>query len=189
MITTQEAFRGLYAAWRLLLRDRSAVALLDDSAEGFWKSFSCAVIILPGYILLVAFAGGGPAEDTDPIRIVLVEGISYVIGWVAWPLLVSYITPLLDRREAYIRYIVAYNWSAGPQILILILLLVLQSSGILNQGPFAAISLVALLVLMFYHGFIVRLALDVTVELAVALVVGEFLLGQVIRMVSDAMLA
>ncbi len=188
MITTQEAFRGLYAAWRLLLRDRSAVALLDDSVDGFWKSFSCAVIILPGYVLLVAFAGGGPAEGAHPIRIVLVEGIGYVIGWVAWPLLASYITPLLNRREAYIRYIVAYNWSAGPQILILILLLVLQSSGILHQGPFTVVSLVTLLVLMFYHGFIVRIALDVAVELAVALVVGEFLLGQMIRMVSDAML-
>ena len=83
----------------------------------------------------------------------------------------------------------AYNWSAGPQILILILLLVLQISGILHQGPFVAVSLVVLLVLMFYHSFIVRVALDVAVELAVALVVGEFLLGQMIRMVVDTMLA
>ncbi len=83
MITSQEAVRRLYAAWRLLLRDRSAVTLLDDSVEGFWKSFSCAVIILPGYILLVAFAGDGPAEGAHPVRIVVVEGIGYVIGWVA----------------------------------------------------------------------------------------------------------
>ena len=189
MITTQEAFRGLYAAWRLLLRDRSAVALLDDSADGFWKSFSCAVIVLPAYIILIAFAGGGPPAGAHPIRIILVEGIGYIIGWVAWPLVAAYIAPFLGRGEVYIRYIVAYNWSAGPQIVILVLLLALQSSGILSQGPFTAVSLFALLVLLFYHGFIVRVALDVAVELAVALVVGEFLLGQMIRIVSDAMLA
>ena len=80
MITTQEAVRGLYAAWRFLLRDRGAVAMLDDSVEGIWKSFSCAVIILPGYILLVAFAGAGADVGAHPIRIVVVEGIGYVIG-------------------------------------------------------------------------------------------------------------
>ena len=189
MITTQEAVRGLYAAWRFLLRDRGAVAMLDDSVEGFWKSFSCAVIILPGYILLVAFAGAGPDVGAHPIRIVVVEGIGYVIGWTAWPLIASYVVPMLDRHEAYIRYIVAYNWSAGIQILILLLLLVLQSSGLLSLGPSMAVSLFVLLVLLFYHGFIVRVALDIAVEFAVALVIGEFLLGQSIRFVSDAMLS
>ena len=96
---------------------------------------------------------------------------------------------MLDRHEAYIRYIVAYNWSAGIQILILLLLLVLQSSGLLSLGPSMAVSLFVLLVLLFYHGFIVRVALDIAVEFAVAMVIGEFLLGQSIRFVSDAMLS
>ena len=189
MITAQEAFRGLYGAWRLFLRDRSALALFDDSIEGYWKSFSCAAIVLPGYILLVYGAGAEPSADIHPIRVVFVEGIGYVIGWVAWPLAAAYIAPLLGRGENYMRYIVAYNWSAGTQIVALLLLLVFQGSGIVSEGAFAGIGLVALLILLFYHGFIVRVALDIRVELAVALVIGEFLLGQMIRTVANALLS
>ena len=47
MITKQEVFKGLYGAWRLLLGDRGAVALFDDSIMGFWKSFFAAILILP----------------------------------------------------------------------------------------------------------------------------------------------
>ena len=189
MITTQEAFRGLYAAWRLFLRDRSALALFDDSVEGYWKSFACAVIVLPGYILLVYGAGAEPSADVHPLRIIFVEGIGYIIGWVAWPLAAAYIAPLLGRGENYMCYIVAYNWSAGTQIVALLLLLVFQSSGLVSEGAFAGIGLVALLILLFYHGFIVRVALDVAVELVVALVIGEFLLGQMIRTVANALIA
>jgi hypothetical protein len=95
----------------------------------------------------------------------------------------------LGRRETYIRYIVAYNWSAGMQIVILVILFVFQSSGLVSEGAFAGIGLVAFLVLLFYHGFIIRVALEVAVELAVALVVSELLLGQMIRTVSNALLA
>ena len=83
-----------------------------------------------------------------PLRIVVVEGIGYVIGWVAWPLAAAYIAPLLGRGENYIRYIVAYNWSAGTQIVALLLLLVFQSSGLVSEGTFAGIGLVALLILL-----------------------------------------
>ena len=35
MITKQEIYEGLFGAWRLLLQDRGAVALFDDSVSGF----------------------------------------------------------------------------------------------------------------------------------------------------------
>ena len=63
MITREEAITGLYAAWRLFLRDRRAVALFDDSYAGVVKSFFCAVIVLPGYVLLLAFGPGFGGED------------------------------------------------------------------------------------------------------------------------------
>ena len=53
MIKKQEIYEGLYAAWRLLLRDRAAIALFDDSASGFWKSFVSAAMIFPIYIALL----------------------------------------------------------------------------------------------------------------------------------------
>ena len=53
MITKQEIYEGLFGAWRLLLRDRGAVALFDDSVSGFWKSFVGAALIFPIYAALL----------------------------------------------------------------------------------------------------------------------------------------
>ncbi len=189
MITAREALRGLYAAARLFLFDKSAIAIFDSSVVGFWKSFSCAVIVLPGYVFLVAFSSSGPPLDIQPLRIFVIEGIGYIIGWTAWPLAAAYFTPLLNRQEAYIRYVVAYNWSTGPQVVILILLLTLHSMGILSDGLIIWVSIIVLFILLFYHGYIIRVALDVSVELAVCLVIAEFLIGQIIRLTSNSMLA
>jgi len=188
MITAQEVFRGIYAAWRLFLRDRSALALFDNSIEGYWKSFICAVVILPGFFLLVYIADAELSANIHPLRIVVVEGIGYVIGWVAWPLATAYILPLVGCGKNYIRYIVAYNWSSGTQIAALLLLQAFQSGRVLSDGVFAGVGLVALLILLFYHGFIIRITLDVAVKLVVALVIGEFFLGQMIRTVVNALL-
>src|SRR3546814_20079149 len=90
-------------------------------------SFWCAVIVLPAYIPLVIFGRGLPNGDAGFFRIVSVETIAYVIGWVAWPLLMSYLAPALDKNRQYIRYIVAYNWSAGPQDLVRLRVLLLET--------------------------------------------------------------
>lgn len=188
MISTQDAFRGLYAAARLFLFDKYAMTLFDDSATGFWKSFFCAIIILPGYACIVAYSNGSSHVDLHPLRVLLIEGIGYVIGWVAWPLAAAYFTPFLNRQEAYIRYIVAYNWSAGPQVVILILLLAFQNTGFFSESIIIWASFAALLIILFYHGFIIRVALEVKAEFTVCLVITEFILGQFIRLISNTML-
>ena len=72
MISKQELLLSLYGAWRLLLRDTKGIEWLDDSPEGFWKSFFCAVVVLPGYILLLAFSPTPYYEDAGVVQIFLV---------------------------------------------------------------------------------------------------------------------
>src|SRR3546814_1942435 len=86
----------------------------------------------------------------------------------------SYLAPALDKNRQYIRYIVAYNWSAGPQALVLLGVLVLGATGFLPTGFTHLLGLVALIVLLVYHFFIVRIALEADTFAAIALVVGEF---------------
>lgn len=188
MITMSEVWTGLFAAWRMFLRDSRAIALFDDSVPGVIKSFFCAVVVLPGYIIILALGPAPIPAEVSGFRIVTVEAIAYVISWTAWPLLMAPVAKALDKDANYCRYIVAYNWSAGPQILILLSVLLLSAIDILPRDVLVLINLAALAILLFYHLFILRTALEISPYVAVALVIGEFMLSQFIIVTRNGML-
>jgi hypothetical protein len=187
MIARHEVQLSLYGAWRLFLRDPRGIEWLDTSIEGYWKSFFCAVIVLPGYAMWLAIVGGD-YTDVGVFRVVTVEGITYVIQWVAWPLFMSYIAPVIDRDQHYIRYIVAFNWSAGVQIAIYMIILAIRLTGFAQGGFLVVLGFVAIVIILSYHWYVLRIALEVSSITAVFLVAGEFMLGQIIRSVGQGML-
>ncbi|NKB54714.1 MAG: hypothetical protein GKS00_00085 [Alphaproteobacteria bacterium] len=187
MIARHEVLLSLYGAWRLFLRDPRGLEWLDTSIEGFWKSFFCAVIVLPGYILWIAFASSGTG-DAGFFRIVTVEGITYVIQWTAWPLLMAYLAPTIDRDEYYIRYIVAYNWSAGIQIAIYMIVLVVKFTGTASDGFLVTLGFVATVIILSYQWYVARVGLEVSGVGAAGIVAGEFVLGQIIHAIGQSML-
>ncbi len=184
MITRAEILISLYGAWRLLIRDPRGIEWLDNSIEGYWKSFFCAVVVLPGYLLWFAFSVYDTSFDAGPFRILFVESISYVIGWVAWPLLMAYIAPALDRDRNYIRYIVAYNWSAGISMVFYLVILAIRLTGVAPEGIMALFSFIALVVILSYHWYVLCIALEVSPGAAAGLVAGDFVLSQIISGIS-----
>ncbi|MGE4219020.1 MAG: hypothetical protein AB7G39_06195 [Alphaproteobacteria bacterium] len=179
----EETLTGLFAAWRVLLRDGRAVALFDATPAGFWKSFFCAVVVLPPYVFLMWLVD---AWGDDPAwgRVILVEAIAYVIAWTAWPVLIAHIVPLLDRQDRYIRYIVAYNWSSGPQTLVWVAATLLSIAGLLPTP----LGVVVLVVLLAYQTFIARVALEIATLPAVALALSDFFLGHIVRAARELLL-
>ncbi len=187
MITRHEVLISLYGAWRLFLRDPRGIEWLDDSIEGFWKSFFCAVIVLPVYVFWFLVRDGEAAE-AGFIRTFAVEGIAYVIAWVAWPLVMAYVAPAIGRDDNYIRYIVAYNWSSGVQVAILLVVLVIEVSGLAPGGIVAIFGVIATVLVLVYHWYVLRIGLEITGLPAAALVAGDFMLARVIHGVSQNML-
>ena len=188
MITTQETVTGLFAAWRMFMRDRRAIALFDDSLMGVIKSFFCAVLVLPGYILIMALGPGDGSAEVGFFRLVTVNAAAYVVLWVAWPLLMAYIAPALDRDAEYFRYVVAYNWSWAPQILLILIVILLAASGVVPRDILVTLNIAAIVVMVLYHLFILRVALRLTLLLGIALVVAELILSQFVILVRDGML-
>ncbi len=180
MITRQEAIEGLYGAWRLFLRDPGAVALFDDSPNGFFKSFFCAVLVLPAYILLAALGPGAVEPTRGILATLVVEASAYVIGWVAWPLVMAHVAPLIGRERQYRLYIVAFNWSNAVQIGLFLSILLLNLAGVVPDRALPLVNLIALIVAIFYHMFILRVTMDLRGLGAFGLVFGEFVLGQFI---------
>lgn len=180
MITRREIAVSLHAAWRLLLRDASAIDRFDNSISGVIKSFYCAIIVLPGYALILAVSSTLQESDTALIPFVAANFIAYVAGWAAWPLVMHYVAPLIGRDEAYCRYIAAYNWSSGPYVLIVLLMHIPVAFGLASPQFLMVVSLLGLVIMLFYHFFIVRIALRMRPLGAVGLVIAEYFLGDLI---------
>jgi hypothetical protein len=188
MISRHEVLISLYGASRLFIRDPRGIDWLDDSIDGYWKSFFCALVILPGYIIWIALGSGELYKDVGLFQIASVETIAYVIGWVAWPLVMAYIAPAIGKDDRYIRYIVAFNWSSAIQIVLYLLVLFLGVVVKVPAGFAAFFAFFVLIILLVYHWFILRVALEASPGGAVGLVIGELVLGQFIRGISQGML-
>ena len=75
-------------ALRLARGDRRGLGFFDTSIDGFWRSFRAAAICYPLYLLLLSFRVAAAQWEASGIATILViETISYVISWVAFPLL------------------------------------------------------------------------------------------------------
>ena len=190
MIEARDIARGVFGVWRLAHFDPQGMAFIDRTIEGFWKSFFSAVIVLPGYVALMALARGnqsGEIANAPLWRVVTIEGIAYVIAWVAFPLAMVVIADLLDRREHYIGFIVAANWSAVVQIAVL-----LPAAAIYAA---TGISLALMLYIVLWSGifvyawFIAKTAMDITGPAAVGIVALSFVLDILIDGISGLIIA
>lgn len=188
MITATEAFTGLYAAWRLFLRDARAVTLFDATPLGALKSFSCALIILPGYILFVAYVHSRGIADVSLTRFLMVEAIAYVVSWCAWPLLMFYIAQAMDKTGDYLLYLTAFNWSAGPKMLVWLTVLFLAFADIVSGGVLVLVNIAAVVLVLLYHLFIMRTTFKFSFFVSLGLVIGELLLDQFILQVRGSLL-
>src|SRR5580693_18139 len=89
---------ALTGTLRLARGDRGGLSCFDRSLDGFWRSFRAAVICYPLYLVLLTMRiTVAEWESSSGWRIVAVETIGYVIGWVAFPLVMLTVTQRLGR--------------------------------------------------------------------------------------------
>ena len=190
MIETRNIVRGVFSVWRLAHFDPQGMKLVDSTMDGFWKSFFSAIIVLPGYVALMALGRHSwPGEiAAAPLwRIVAIEGIAYVIAWVAFPLAMVVIADLLDRREHYIGFIVAANWSAVVQIAVFLPTAAVYAA--IGNSFALALYILVWSGLFVYAWFIARTAMDIN-NLAAAGIVGlSFVLDVLIEGIIGLMIA
>lgn len=189
-ITMAETTRGVSVAWRLFMRDGEAAQAIDDSYEGAVKSFWCAAIVLPFYLLylslLLRLPGdiqsnyGLMVEHAGLAPATMVKIIAYAIGWVAWPLVMHRLAPVLDRDRHFFRYIVAYNWMSVVTAVLLLGYGAALAWGLAGGQMAAVLGLAVAATLLAYHWFIIRVTLEVGGGVAAGIVVAEFALASLI---------
>lgn len=182
----QEIVESVFGAYLLARMDRSGMSHFNITVDGFWNSFFAAVIVAPGYAVMVAQKLMGRPETFDLGWVVIIHGVAYVVGWAAFPLVALLLTALLGVSQNYVPMIVAANWAAVIQVGVFLagLLLSVILPGFLG-GMVLTIATVAIL---FYQWFVLRTALDTTGGIALALVLVDLVLNTVINLSAERML-
>ena len=182
---------ALAGTWRLARGDRGGLFCFDRSLDGFWRSFRAAIIAYPFYLVLLAMrVSVGDWQRSGGLRIVTVETIGYVIGWVAFPLLMLTVTQHLGRAHRFFDFMVPYNWCQVPQSALFVLVGLAFESGMLGPRSAAGIGLVAVVATLIYEWYvwyIARVALDITGPTAVFIAVLDFVLGVLISQVAGGL--
>jgi hypothetical protein len=181
MITKQEIFEGLYGAWRLLLGDRGAIALFDNSVAGFWKSFFAAILVLPIYFAMTAIGAIEFDSSRSLPAIVLIVLEFYIIAWVLWPLIIGHVLRVIDRDEKFTLYVVAYNWMSAVGAGLFFIAVLVTTLLPIPDGFAGLIMVGALLGVLGYHVFIAHATLNISISVATGLTIADFILHETVQ--------
>lgn len=186
-IAIDETMRGLFATWRMFLRDARAASLFQNNYSAVLRSYWAIAVILPVYLLSAAieyatpsdnfFNFGRLAAEAGLGRAVLSEICIFALCWfVVWPLVVDRLAGVLDCERNFLRYVAAYNWMHVPYALVGLVFWIGEFAGIVHAGNRLAVSMTLLATIWAYHWFVLRHVLGVTGVAAAVLVAMEYVL-------------
>ncbi len=184
MMVAVEIARALGGLWRLINLDPRGLDFFDRTIDGFWRSFRVALYVLPAYALLIPAQLMAERPTASWGRVMIVELLTYIVGWLAFPVIAWELCRRFDRSAAYIGYIVVYNWSAFLAVALALVVSTVHLTGFLSPGFLGLLGLAAYAAWLGYLWFVTKLALNVDGLVATALVVLEFVLSEVLQQVS-----
>lgn len=177
-LTARDLSWSLFGVWRLARLDPEGAEYFGNTPQAFWKSFWAAALVAPAYAVVLAMEVGSLGPDgPHPLRYVLLQCIAYVIGWVAFPLVMVRMSELLEAWGFYYRYIAAYNWFQVLWTLIVLPVSLILAGGALPPVAADLLSLLVLGVMLGYGWFIASNVLDLNGFTAIGVVVLDFVIG------------
>ena len=187
MPSAQEIARAITGAWRLFCFDPKGLELFEDSPEAFWKSFTAALIVAPGFAALVALRVRDLEVQDSLLAIFALESMSYVVLWTAMPVLLYSICRLIDRERRYLIVVIALNWSVVIQLAITLPLHLVVAEGLLQSGLASLALLVIVVVPIVYVWFVAKTALEVSGLAAAAVVLADQIVSILVRSTTNAL--
>ncbi len=189
MLSMRDVVAGLLGAYRLACLDRGGLRYFDASPEGFWRSlYGAATIVALPHALLLSIRFAVDPDPPDPLLYAGVNAIAYVVAWTIFPLVMFYLSRLIDRRGQLLRYIVAYNWAAVLQNGVYLPVAIAEQIGLLPAEPAQFLLLLALLGVMAYSCVVAHLALEVPLFTAIGIVILDLMLGIFVQVWTDRLL-
>ena len=176
-LSMAEAKSAIYGAFRLFLRDGAGANYLRSDGPALLKSFWAAVIVLPGWFLLDYFTQSGVWLNVPLFPGLVMELAGYSMIWTVWPLFMLMVVKFLDLDDRYNLYIVAQNWMAVPSVILYLVAIGGATILQLSAGTVYFVGFVSQIWVLFYHFFVVRVTLQVSVLMAIGFVLANFFLN------------
>jgi len=165
MISVREVGSSLYGAWRLAHLDPDGMRWFNLSAEGFFRSFFAAVLVLPAYLAMIALAAVLLPEESGswPAKLAF-----YPVYWLTLPTVLALATRALGLGQGYAPAVIASNWGSVLVNAALLVVIVIAASGVI--GGFGVILYyLCYFASLYYAWFILRTALQTSAGIAAAL--------------------
>lgn len=166
-------YQSVYAAWRLLVGDQSAVELFEPTLEAFLKSFLAAFLAAPLFAALVYLVG--PAFSVDAYA------FFFAANWLLTPLIMYVLLVLLKLQAGFYRLMIARNWARVIVLTIFLLGFLVLRVLPDNEALSAGLGLIMYAATLYYIWSVVRTALGSSGGIAVAVVAVDAFLTMALR--------
>ncbi|MGE0118867.1 MAG: hypothetical protein AB7S71_23950 [Dongiaceae bacterium] len=188
MPTLTEINYAVQGLWRLVHLDERGLEYFDRSLSGFWRSFQVAFLVAPAEALLFTTIIQYVPLGSSWSRILLIEILKYIVAWFIYPVASFELCRWLQRSEAYVGYIVVYNWSAiiGYGVLLLAYGPLMLGWASLEQA--IVFGSLARLLWYAYLWFLARRALNVDGLMAGGFILLDFLLSRILDAITYRMM-
>jgi hypothetical protein len=162
---------------RLVRFDGGFTSFFDLSREGARRSFRLALPILPLSLLMLNL--NTDWKGAAMTRVVPAELIGYALSWICFPLILLAGANVIDRGSRIYGAIAIYNWLSVISIGLQLPVEIAAYYG-LGGGLDYFLSIAALLFVLACEFFAFRRILEIPIEMTIALVVIDFVLGRII---------
>ena len=176
---------GLSGAVRLVRLDTQALAYFGDTAADFWRSFLAAAAVAPLFLLYLVIRFFESETGGSFPAYLFAQMLAYAIAWLAFPLVMLYAAPVLQKEDRMVRYLVAYNWLSLIQNGVYLPVVMLGITGTFAQGLSNFLAMIALIWVLGMTLFVTRKALEVPFGMAAGIVVMDLLLGVLIEVLTS----
>ncbi|NKB19092.1 MAG: hypothetical protein GKS01_00980 [Alphaproteobacteria bacterium] len=189
MINFKETSRSIFGAWMLARFDADGLLLFENTVSAFWRSYWSAIFALPAYIALVMMRTPETMITVGALPALIIQTSGYVVGWFAMPFVMLSVCRIIDREDQFCRYFAAYNWAALLQITLMLALTTLAKTGMLPPAFAGIVSVIAIIAILIYQGYIARVALMIPSMGALGVVLLDLMLGLVVESWTTKLLA
>jgi hypothetical protein len=177
MISFAEFEIALLGLLRLARFDAGFAGFFDLSREGARRSFRLAFPLLPVWLVILNL--NTDWKDADLTRVGIAELIGYALSWICFPLLLLSSARVLDRGARIFGAIAIYNWLS---VLAMGLQLPIEIAAYYGMSDAWTLTLSygSMFFVLACEFFAFRRILETTVEMALVLVVIDFIVGRIV---------
>ena len=176
---------GMTGAIRVVRLDARGFDIFGNTSKDFWHSFLGAALLAPIFCLYLAVRYLNSPSEGSFLIFISSQMLAYSIAWLAFPLIMLYLAPVLQRNNQIVGYLVAYNWVSVIQNGIYLPVVILGITGIFPETFTNFLAMAALMWILGMSLFVARKALQVSFATAVGIVVMDLLLGILIEILTS----